>query len=168
MIHYREAPSYQEYAASILADYNFRSLTLRDRGAYYTLKLECWVNKRLPESPEALSRVLGITEDEVLHVLKMLGPFFEIEDGFLCCPELVKYQKYLDVRKKAQSEGGKRGAAKTNARHSQPSSKTRLSFDSLDKHIQDQISPDQYSTVINKEDLVADEWVTDYQQAERC
>lgn len=168
MIHYREAPSYQEYAASILADYNFRSLTLRDRGAYYTLKLECWVNKRLPESPEALSRVLGITEDEVLHVLKILGPFFEIEDGFLCCPELVKYQKYLDVRKKAQSEGGKRGAAKTNARHSQPSSKTRLSFDSLDKHIKDQISPDQYSTVINKEDLVADEWVTDYQQAERC
>lgn len=168
MIHYRDAPSYQEYAASILADYNFRSLTLRDRGAYYTLKLECWVNKRLPESTEALARVLGIAEDEVVHVLKMLGPFFEIEDGFLYCPELVKYQKYLDVRKKAQSEGGKRGAAKTNARHSQPPSKTRLSSDSLDEHSKDQISQDQYNTVINKEDLLSDEWITDYDQAERC
>ncbi|MDP4837180.1 MAG: hypothetical protein NWS01_08560 [Burkholderiales bacterium] len=168
MIYYREAPSYQEYAASILADYNFRSLALSDRGAYYTLKLECWVNKRLPANPEVLSRVLEMTEDEVIRVLRMLGPFFEIENGFLYCPELVKYQKYLDVRKKAQSEGGKRGAAKTNAIHAKPPSKTRLSCDSLDKHIKDQISPDQYSTVINKEDLVADEWVTDYQQAERC
>lgn len=166
MIHYREAPSYQEYAASILADYNFRSLTLRDRGAYYTLKLECWVNKRLPESPEALSRVLGITEDEVLHVLRMLGPFFEIEDDFLYCPELVRYQKYLDARKKAQSEGGKKGAAKTNAKHIPPAGTPHLSRGSLDKKSKAQSSTAQSKSVINDQHSVDDKWLIDFDRAD--
>lgn len=166
MIHFREAPSYQEFAASVLADYNFRSLTLRDRGAYYTLKLECWVNKRLPANPEALSRVLDIAEGEVLNVLKMLGPFFEIEDDFLYCPELVRYQKYLDARKKAQSEGGKKGAAKTNAKHIPPAGTPQVSRGSLDKKSKAQSSTAQSKSVINKEDL-DDEWVTDYDQADR-
>ena len=166
MILYREAPAYQEFAASTLADYNFRSLPLLERGAYYTIKLECWVNKRVPSNPQVLSKFLGLPQDKVASVLCALSPFFEIIDGWLYCPELVKYQDYLDARRKAQSEGGKRGAAKTNAKHIPPSGTPRVPRSSLDKHSKAQSSTTQSKSVINKEDL-DDEWVTDYDQADR-
>lgn len=46
----RDAPAYQEYAATILAQLSFRTMTLQERGLLYTMRLECWVNMRLPQN----------------------------------------------------------------------------------------------------------------------
>jgi uncharacterized protein YdaU (DUF1376 family) len=151
MIQYRDPPAYQEYAASMLANYNFRALDLKARGALYTLRLECWVNKRLPADPDTLSRALGLSKDELFKVQPMLDPFFKIEDGWLFSPELEDYRTYLDSRKKAQSEGGKKGAAKTNSRlkvQQEESQVTRqVTRDSLVKQSKDQFSKGQHRSV---------------------
>ena len=46
----RKPPAYQEYAATILAQLPFRAMNLQDRGLLFTMRLECWVNTRLPSN----------------------------------------------------------------------------------------------------------------------
>lgn len=56
----RAAPAFQEYAATMLALLPFRTMTLQDRGLLYTMRLECWVNVRLPYNHNDLAKVLGL------------------------------------------------------------------------------------------------------------
>jgi hypothetical protein len=112
----RDAPAYQEYAATILAQLPFRTMTLQDRGLLYTMKLECWVNVRLPHSHSDLAKVLGLTVAEVAGSLAAVMPFFEVVDGFIISPELENYRAHLEERKSKQSHGGKRGSAITNGK----------------------------------------------------
>lgn len=166
MIQYRDPPAYQEYAASMLANYNFRSLDLKARGALYTLRLECWVNKRIPADPATLSRALGLTKDELFEVLPTLEPFFKKDDGLLFSQELEDYRTYLESRKKAQSEGGKKGAAKTNAllrgKQEQSQGTRQVTRDSLVKNSKDQLSKSQQRVVSKREDI--DDWLADYKR----
>jgi len=37
----RTAPAYQEYAASMMARFEYRTLTLAHRGLLYSMRLEC-------------------------------------------------------------------------------------------------------------------------------
>ncbi len=53
----RKAPAYQEYAATIMAQLSFRTMSLQDRGLLYTMRLECWVNMRLPNNHNDLAKV---------------------------------------------------------------------------------------------------------------
>lgn len=116
----RDAPAYQEYAASILAQLPFRTMTLQDRGLLYTMRLECWVNVRLPQSNIDLAKVLGLPVAEVAGSLAAVMPFFEVVDGFIISPELENYRAHLADRKSKQSHGGKRGSAITNGKHKRP------------------------------------------------
>lgn len=113
----RDAPAYQEYAASILAQITFRTMTLQDRGLFCTMRFECWVNKRLPANPNLLAKVLGLSSTQVTASLPAVMPFFRIDDGYIISPELEDYRAHLADRKSKQSEGGKRGSAKTNSSH---------------------------------------------------
>ena len=166
----RPAPAYQEYAASMLADYNFRALSLGERGALYTLRLECWVNKRVPADLNTLAKAFGLPRDELAGYLPALDPFFKTEDGWLFSTELNDYRAYLEAVRDARSQGGKKGAAKTNAQRHGPSSDDRdarqVPRDSLDKQSKAQSSTAQSNSVINKEDL-DDDWIENYNQAER-
>ncbi|SES71520.1 hypothetical protein SAMN05216412_101342 [Nitrosospira multiformis] len=110
----REAPAYQEYAAAMMARIEYRTMTLQERGLLYTMRHECWANKRLPEKPGLLAKVLGFSEQEIIDCLPAVMPFFRVSEGFIFSPELEDYRKYLDERKERKSEGGKRGAAITN------------------------------------------------------
>lgn len=112
----RDAPAYQEYAATILAQLPFRTMTLQDRGLLYTMRLECWVNVRLPPNPDDLAKVLGQQIDEVAESLAAVMPFFEIVDGFIISSELENYRAHLAERRRKQSHGGKRGSAITNGK----------------------------------------------------
>ena len=116
----RDAPAYQEYAATILAQLPFRTMTLQDRGLLYTMKLECWVNVRLPHNHSDLAKVLGLPVAEVAASLAAVMPFFEIVDGFIISPELENYRAHLADRKSKQSHGGKRGSAITNGKRNRP------------------------------------------------
>lgn len=113
----RDAPAYQEYAAAILAQIPFRTMALQDRGLLFTMRLECWVNGRLPSISSELAKVLGLPSQEVYKSLQVVMAYFEIVEGFIICPELENYRTHLVERKLKQSKGGKLGSAITNGKN---------------------------------------------------
>jgi len=164
----RSAPAFQEYAATMLADFTFRSLSPSWRGVLYTLRLECWANKRLPADPCVLSKALGMPKDVITDCLPHLNPFFKIQDGWLFSPELEDYRKYLDDVRKSKSEGGKKGAAKTNAHRKTDDSEVRDtqrdSRDCLEQYSQVQPSTAKINTATNERSSLDDDWVNDYEK----
>lgn len=116
----RDAPAYQEYAATMLARRDFRTMTLQERGLLYTLKNECWVNKTMPNDHTALAKMLGLQVAEVVGALPAVMPFFKAVGTDITCPELDDYRAHLDARRDKQSAGGKRGSAATNDKRKKP------------------------------------------------
>lgn len=107
----RPPPAYQEYAAHLLSDRTFRLLSLAQRGLYYTLKLECWVNGSVPSDPAKLSAILGYSVAEISSFMPDLTKWFVVKGGELISPELENYRAHLqdiqDKRKHAGAKGGK-------------------------------------------------------------
>jgi len=111
----RKPPAYQEYAATILTSLSFRKMTLQDRGLLFTMRLEGWESVRLPDTHNELAKVLGLPVGEIAESLSAVMPFFDLQDGFIICPELEDYRTHLADQKMKQSQGGKRGSAITNS-----------------------------------------------------
>jgi hypothetical protein len=113
----RKPPAFMEYAAAILANRDFRLMSLAERGLLYTIRLECWENIEVPVSYEHLAKYIGYDSTEVNSALtKRVKAFLHEKDGTFVCPELDNYRQHLaDIRLK-QSAGGKGGAAITNAK----------------------------------------------------
>lgn len=111
----RTAPAYQEYAASMMARMEYRTLTLAQRGLLYSMRLECWVNQFLPESPNVLARILGFDHAEIAAELPFVMSFFDVENGRITSPDLESYRQRVEGIRERQAQGGKAGAAKTNA-----------------------------------------------------
>lgn len=112
----RDAPAYQEYAAALLSKIPFRKMSLQERGLLFTMRLECWVNLRLPANHADLAKVLGVASVEIETSLAAVMPFFEALDGHIVSPELENYRAHLAERRVKQSQGGKIGSAMTNKR----------------------------------------------------
>lgn len=170
----RKPPAYMEYAATILAQLPFRTMALRDRGLLYTMRLECWVNMQLPGNHNDLARVLGLSVEEVAGSFGAVMPFFDLQDGFIICPELEDYRTHLADQKKKQSQGGKLGSAITNAnRHVKTigngiTSNSRLSRQGSNEPLV-QSSTEKLSKTqsIKKEvDPIDDPWVKEYEATE--
>ena len=100
----RPAPAFQEYAAAMMSRFEYRTLTLPQRGLLYSMRLECWVNHYLPESPDVLARILGFDVAEVAAELPYVMAFFQVENGRIFSPELEGYRAHLEARKRAQSD----------------------------------------------------------------
>jgi len=111
----RKPPAYQEYAATILTEISFRTMSLQSRGLFFTMRLECWVNQRLPRDQDDLAKILGFSTAEVSASLPAVMPFFAIDDEFIICPELEDYRKHLAEQRRKQSQGGKTGSSITNS-----------------------------------------------------
>ena len=128
-------PAFQEYASNMLADATFRAASLSARGLLYQLRLECWANVgRVPSDPHLLAKYLGISLDEFNSAYPEIERFFSQVDGHLRCPVLDDYRASLVEIRRKQSEGGKKGAIKTNT------GKARDTCDSLDKTSSVQVS----------------------------
>lgn len=111
----RKPPAYQEYASELLANKNFRLMSLAERGLLYTLKLECWANVTVPGEKGLLAKYLGITSDEIsIAYTDRIQSFVEINEDDLSIPELNDYRKHLNEIRAKQSSGGKNGARVTN------------------------------------------------------
>ena len=110
----RDAPAYQEYAASLMAKLAYRTMTLREPGLAWTMRNECWVNGTLPGRHDLLAKVLGVTQQEIDDCLPAVMAFFDVADGLIFCPELEGYRKHLEERKEKLSRSGKAGADITN------------------------------------------------------
>lgn len=171
----RDAPAYQEFAASMMARMSYRQMSLAERGLLYSLRNECWVNRKLPSDPAKLARVLGYEEPEIRSALPGVMEHFELEGDQLVCPELEKYRHYQDVRRQRMSEGGKKSAkqrSRVKPQVENPSS-TASTLQAPSKHpartlqalSQDQTSPAKQEPVSKEEDI-QDPWLQDYEQAE--
>lgn len=176
----REPPAYQEYAATMLSLLPFRLMTLEARGLLYTMRLECWINLRLPSDPKSLAIVLGLPEDQVCRSLPMLTELFEIHDDIIVCPELDDYRQHLADARKRQSEGGKEGAKITNGRRkvnkvrdssgesgtpqTDPQVPRRVGAESLVQQSQEKPSQDQLTVV----DDSTEKWLQDYGDESSC
>jgi hypothetical protein len=157
----RKAPAYQEYAADVLANAQFRLMTLSERGLLDTIRRECWVNGLVPGQPTSMAKYLGFTE---MEIAKNLTPsvlsFFEVaEDESLRCPELDLYREMLNNRHRALSVGGGNGGRKT-----QENIRSRLKAGArLEPLSKDQDSSDEIrgKELINSEEGIK-EWLEDY------
>lgn len=45
-----------------MAKTEYRVMSLEARGLHYMMRLECWVNRELPEAPAVLAKVHGFAE----------------------------------------------------------------------------------------------------------
>lgn len=114
----REPPAYQEYASDLLAKKEFRLMSLEERGALYTIRLECWTNGVLPSDLIELAGYLRCDLDKFEKAFTdRVKSFLEIKNDSVTCPELDNYKKHLLERKMKQSNGGKKGAATTNSKY---------------------------------------------------
>ena len=116
----REPPAYMEYPGSILTRIDFRMMTLSARGLLYTLRLELWINKKLPRNAEKLAKVLGFDAGEVAAALPAVMPFLDVQDDCIVCPELLDYRAHIDNQRERMASGGKKGAAATNSKRKRP------------------------------------------------
>lgn len=170
----RDAPAYQEFAASMMARMSYRQMSLAERGLLYTLRNECWVNRKMPSDPAKLARVLGYAADDIRSTLPGVMEFFEVQGEELVCPELEKYRRYQDARRARMSEGGKKSAdqrrrvkqhvedATTLASTLQPPSSNPAP--GLQALRQDKASQDK-SNPVSREADIQDTWVQDYERA---
>lgn len=177
----REAPAYQEYAAAVMAQLAYRTMTLQERGLFYSIRLECWVNGKLPEAPTLLAKVLGFSEREIIDTLPAVMPFFSVCEGFIICPELEDYRKHLLEQKEKKRNGGRLGATITNKKRG-PSKKCMetdiavhppaMSTGSTETYPQQswqgnagslgKLSPVQISQNQSLEEEVIDPWLSEY------
>jgi uncharacterized protein YdaU (DUF1376 family) len=148
----RPPPCYLEYSASMLANFQFRQMPLAARGLLYTLRLECWENHRLPADSKKLASVLRFDETEIVAAMQWLDAFFRVGDGWLTSPDLEDYRKHLADQRRAQSIGGKKGAAKTNAGKSQVARESVVKLNTV------QPSTAQSNSVINDREYIDKSW----------
>lgn len=161
----RKAPSYQEYAASLLANKHFRFMNLSERGLLYTMRLECWENENLPADMNQLAKYLGVEQSEMSNAFTdNVRTFFKVEGETLNCPELDNYRQHLNEKKEKQSAGGKKGAAKTNAKFSNAGN-PQGSREPLVKHSSVKQSQNQSLEGKNMQNDKHREWLSNYDQA---
>ena len=165
----RKPPAYQEYAAAMMAIREFKLMSLAERGLLFTIRLECWTNLVIPQSPVELAKCLGFSESEMnVALTSNVKAFLKERGADYICQDLEDYREHLEEIRLKRVEGGKRGAALTNAqrkvnRESAVSQGTRRDTrDSLVK-----VNLNQYSqTQSLEEDVVVDDFVSDYESAE--
>lgn len=160
----RKPPAYQEYAASILSNRTFRQMSLASRGLVWSMRLECWENHSVPASPYQLARTLGYQHDEINDALSAEAKsFFQEKDGLFTSVELENYRAHLEARKDAQSEGGKRGAAITNA--NKKTGNMRPPRQDTSESLVKSKTKKQNLDVIEDDDIPIS-WISDYEDAE--
>jgi len=113
----RQPPAYQEYPSDLLANENYRLMSLEERGLFHTLRHYCWVNGSTPASVDELAELLGITCSHLDQVFSMrVKTFFhtcDVNMGRLVSPELRDYKRELVERSIKKSLAGKLGGQKS-------------------------------------------------------
>lgn len=173
----RPPPAYMEYAAAMLANVQYRTMSLEERGLLDTMRRECWVNRSLPNSPAVLARVLGLDTQQIEDALPCVMPFFQVTDSKIICPELEDYRAHLTAIREKQSEGGKRGAGITNSAKNKPKTRTNKGFTGnaatdlqVDPQVKSeslvQFNSNQTNSTPSLETVdIQDPWVTEYDNA---
>lgn len=112
------APAYLEYASDMLANRNYRTMNLPERGLLDTLRRECWVSGSVPAYLPDMARVIGVTVSEIESAFTArVQAFFEASGSDLIAPDLERYRAELTERKARMREGGRTGGRKAQQRN---------------------------------------------------
>lgn len=159
----RKPPAFQEYAATILSNKDFRVMNLSQRGLLFTMRLECWVNQSVPSLSNELAKYLGVSHQELSDALsKEVLSFFIDSGSSYTCQELEDYRQHLNEQREKQRAGGRKGAAKTNQKWSDiESSNSQVSRDSLVQFNSAKLNPNHTL----ESNYINDEFVKEYESA---
>ncbi len=110
----RDMPAYLEYASDLLANLNYRLMSLQERGLWDTMRKECLVNSKIPSKVDDLAKILNFPVDVVKSSLTdRVTTFFSESNGFFTCPELDNHKAGQLNKRDAMAHGGARGGRKT-------------------------------------------------------
>ncbi|MBU6368339.1 MAG: hypothetical protein KGQ65_01730 [Burkholderiales bacterium] len=163
-------PWFRMFAANYLADRNFRTISLEERGLVLSMLLECWTSIDIPKKPEELSQILGVPVDQVKRALTFKALSFFEERGNSYHSKFLDDQrnKFLEIRK-ARKEGGEKGAAlkkikKINA-YAQPLGQPEGTLHQLPSSPVNSFSVNQEGKLTDSEHVQHKEWLDDYDNA---
>lgn len=162
----RKPPAYQEYAASIMAKREFKLMSLAERGLLYTIRLECWENRIIPNDPAKLAKYFGFSESEIgMAFTTNLKGFLKNTGVDYVCPDLEDYREHLEQIRLKQSKGGKAGASLTNSKRRERAESQDTRQDTRDSLAK--LNPDQNSQAQSlEEDVIDDDFVSDYESVD--
>lgn len=111
-----QPPAFQEYAANLLASVEIRQLNEFELGLLFLVRLECWVNVKLPADPRRLALLLNRSQEWIETCLPALldTSLLEEKDGFITSPGHEVYREKLRQTREAKAKGGQKGAEITN------------------------------------------------------
>lgn len=122
-----EYPWYKEFAYDLLSDYQFNSLTMKEKGLLYMLKLLAATNKFLhgklvirrggeivPLQEHEISVSLGVAHSELVDSLRKLVDFglIDFSDGCYFFLKMITERQLSEKRSVAGSKGGSKTQAK--------------------------------------------------------
>ena len=163
----RNPPAFQEYAADMLANRLFRTMSLQERGLLMTMRLECWVNKSVPADAGDLAKTLGLPEQNVFNALTSRVSHFFLEiDKNLTCIELDAYRNKLQSGRQAMAEGGRKGGLNTQARHKNNEATLEGTLKPLSRvgYSRDEKKKIESSGREDLKDKETEKWIEDYDE----
>lgn len=161
----RPPPAYQEYASDMLANMQYRMMSLSERGLLDTMRRECWVNKQVPMKEDDLANYLRIDRAEIEACLtSRVLSFFVDRAQFLICPELEHYREELLARQQKMAAGGQKGGEATQKKHKSPKATLEttikpLSRDEVGRDEVDRVEKQSLGKRITTQEM--EEWVHD-------
>lgn len=165
----REVPYFPLYASNLIANRQYRLMTLPQRGLWISILNECWANGGVPENKSDLAKCLGVSEREIEELLgSLVMQFFKAKDGELISQELEDHRVGIYERREKQRQGGKLGAIRKKEKagidsgnQGQPEGQPKGSLNYIKSN---QIKSNQVS---NKEILSSENlsWAMDYENA---
>ena len=164
-------PWFRMFAAHYLADRNFRTSSLEERGLILSMLLECWASIDIPKNPNELGQILGVPVDQVKRALtpKALSFFSERAESYHSCFLDDQRNKFLEGRK-ARKEGGQKGAAikkmKKGAIEGEPGGQPEGSLYQFPSPQVKSFSVNQDGGLTNNTLEHHKEWLSDYDKAD--
>ena len=163
----REPPAFQEYPASILAERNFRLMSLPERGLLFTIRLECWVNGSVPSLPDELAKYLGLNLTDIKSSFTdLVKHYLKEHQGSFRSPELDNYKEHLEEIRNKQSQGGKDSAKNKKEKLVYQSTDNQLtSQDTCNSLVKDsEVKTSQEQSL--EKGVIDKAWVNDYENAD--
>lgn len=108
-----DAPAFQYYPRDYLSDARVRAMTYQERGMYWDLVSQCWLEHGLPGTPTEIARILGLAPTKfVKRYWPHLQECFVLVDGRYQHRRLEKERDKQRAWFEKSSKGGRAKAAK--------------------------------------------------------
>lgn len=161
-------PYFPCYAENIIADRNYRSMSLLERGLWISIYLECWPNVSVPKDPTKMAKILGFTPDEILNIpMANIMHFFREDKGEIISPELNRQREEFKRTREKKSAGGKKGARiKKEMAEGKPEGRPLGGLNGSSGHIK--LSQIKSNQLVGKEVMTPEQmaWVDEYENSD--